>query len=84
MKLNYCFVHLNVKKLETMLKFINNHPVHMTLSNQFGTDSNIFRHHVNATKNFQIDSKPIQLNLFVSRFETDLKDKNQHVNALVP
>ena len=53
------------------------HPVHMRLSNRFGTDSNRFGRHVNATKKFQIDSKPIWPNLFESRFEI-----NCHVNAL--
>ena len=37
------------------------HPVHMILLNRFGTDSNRFGRHVNASKKPQIDSKPIWL-----------------------
>ena len=35
------------------------HLAHMRLSNRFGTDSNRFGRHVNASKSVQIDGKPI-------------------------
>ena len=45
----------------------------MRLSNRFGTDSNRFGRHVNATKRFKIDFKPFWPNLFESRFEIGLE-----------
>ena len=50
------------------------HPVHMRLSNRFGTNSNQFGRHVNASKKCQINSKPVWSKpVLESRFEIGLE-----------